>query len=244
MDQYLSYSGGVESTTLLVLTKAIPIFADTGWEHQRMYEWLEEVERATGRTIVRVKNADSTLPQYIEDQCFVPSPIARFCTRMFKIEPIDEFLGQRVPCELLIGLNAEEADKRTGNHGLMPGVSYSYPLVDMGLGRPDCLAILDRHGLRPKFPRYMRRGGCKGCFFKSKAEYRAMAVMSPDEADEVADLEDIVQDQRGQRYGIRDGIKSLRKFNEQARAQELWEFASENDTEGALPSPCGVFCHR
>lgn len=246
MNRFLSYSGGVESTTMLVLfPDATPIFADTGWEHEVMYEWLSEVERKTGREIVRVKRDDGlTLPGYIEQQSFAPSPVARFCTRMFKIEPIDAYLSSRVPCDLLIGLNADEADKRTGNHGLIEGVNYAYPLVDLGLTRADCLKILDEHDLRPAFPKYMKRGGCVGCFFKSKREYRYMAVMSPDEADAVAELEDSIQDVRGKRYGIRDGIKCLREFNATARRQTKWEFSGDNDTEGALPMPCGVFCHR
>lgn len=242
---FLSYSGGVESTAcLLLFPDAVPIFADTGWEHRRMYEWLDHVESVTGRQIVRIRREDCTLPEYIERQSYAPSPVSRFCTRMFKIEPIDAFLAGRVPCELLIGLNADEADMRTGNHGLAEGVTYRYPLVEAGKTRADCLAVLDSRGLRPRFPRYMKRGGCKGCFFKSRAEYRAMAVMEPGEADEVAELEESIQDIRGARYGIRDGIRSLARFNAEVRAQKTWEHDGTNDAEGALPTPCGVFCHR
>ena len=230
---------------LVFFNDAVPIFADTGWEHTAMYRWLEEIEQRTGRAIIRVRHPTITLPAQIEAGSFAPSPIARFCTREFKIKPIDAFLRDRVPCELLIGLNADEAEMRTGNHGLIKGVFYRYPLVELGMSRTDCLAVLAEHGLTPRFPRYMRRGGCIGCFFKSRAEYRDMAIMSPHEADSVAELEDSIQDARGTRYGIRDGIPNLGKFNAMVRRQGLLPLAlDESDGDGAFPTPCGVFCHR
>ncbi len=243
MMRFISYSGGIESTTMLLLfPDAIPIFADTGWEHAAMYRWLEEIEAKTGREIVRVRKGGRTLPEQIEDGAFYPSPRARFCTREFKIEPIDEYLSGRVPCEVMIGLNADETDMRTGNHGLLPGVIYSYPLVKLGMGRAACVALLDARGLRPQFPRYMKRGGCVGCFFKSKREYALMARESPQEAYSVADLEDAIQDIRGNRYGVRDGIKNMRRFLDDARRVQSFDFASE--AELVSPTPCGVFCHR
>lgn len=71
--------------------------------------------------------------------------------------------------------------------------------------------------LAPDFPPYMRRGGCIGCFFKTKQEYRAMVHLAPEEIEAVADLEDSVQDRRKKHYGIRDGIPNMRRFIEDER---------------------------
>ncbi len=241
--KFIAYSGGVESTTMLMLFghMATALFADTGWEHKPLYDWLDKVEAATGCKIVRVQRQNETLPQYIRRSKYYPSPMARFCTRMFKIEPMDDFLRSRVPCELMIGLNYDERNERTGNHGLVEGVTYSYPLVDLKIDRATCIAALTKRDLLPKFPGYMRRGGCVGCFYKSAKEYYRMAKEAPEEAYSIADLEDDLQDNRAAHYGIRDGIPNMRRFLDNSRAQMEMELNDEHDL---TTSPCGVFCHR
>lgn len=167
MKKFVAFSGGVESTTMALMFghEATPIFADTGFEHREMYERLDFVEvrlreiHGPDFKIVRVRNEDETLPEYILRTKFYPSPVARFCTRIFKIEPMDEFLRNQGDCELMIGLNAQEAEKRTGNHGLLPNVHYGYPLVDLGITREDCIGVLKAHDLEPRLPVYMNRGG-------------------------------------------------------------------------------------
>lgn len=242
---YIAFSGGVESTTMVAMFHQIatPVFTDTGWEHDELYKQIEKVEKHFGIEVVRVRRKDGvTLPQYIEDQKFYPSFRARFCTRMFKIEPMDEFLADKTPCEIMIGLNAEEAEKRTGNFGLQKGVKYTYPLVDLGVTRKACVLLLTELGILPQFPEYMKRGGCVGCFYKSKREYAAMAKQSPAEADSIAAIEEAIQDERGKYYAVRDGIKNMRRFIEQARAQQEFEF-NQSD-EMVVPEACGVFCRR
>jgi len=244
-DSYIAFSGGVESTclTLMFHKKAKPLFADTGWEHDELYKWIETVENRLGIEVIRVRPQHETLPQYIRRMKFYPSGMARFCTRIFKIEPMDAFLAEKVPCELMIGLNAEESD-RTGNHGLVEGVRYSYPLIDLGVTRKYCIDVLREYDLLPRFPGYMRRGGCVGCFWKSKREYAVMAVESPEEADDVASIEQEIQDERGKFYSIRDGIRNMRKFIEEERRQKRIDFGPEYDDMGDIPTSCGVFCRR
>ena len=240
---FIAYSGGVESTTMLMLFghKGTPIFTDTGWEHKALYDWLEKVEEKTGHKITRVQPKE-TLPQMIKRQGVFPSPMMRYCTRMAKIEPMDRFLKDKTPCELMIGLNYDERD-RTGNHGLVEGVTYSYPLIDLKITRQDCVDALKAHDLYPQFPAYMRRGGCVGCFYKSKNEYYRMARESPEEAYEVAKIEEELNaDPARQKYfGVRDGIKNMRAFLDNARAQTELEL---NDDQHAPMTPCGVFCNR
>ena len=186
---FIAFSGGVESTTMVSLFGhvATPVFTDTGWEHQKLYDWIDTVEERLEVDVVRVRGKQ-TLPDYILEQNFYPSPRARFCTRRFKIEPMDRFLRQATPCSVMIGLNSEETD-RTGNHGLESGVRYEYQLIRLGMSRQDCIDHLMKIDLLPAFPRYMQRGGCVGCFFKSRHEFAVMALDSPDEADSVAELE-------------------------------------------------------
>ncbi len=250
MNKYISFSGGVESSTMCVLfgNRADAIFSDTGWEHRQIYDRIELIEKEVSELhnrnfkIYKVRNKKhGRLQDYILEQKFYPSQLARFCTRMFKIEPIDEFLKDKGDVEIMIGLNWDERE-RTGNHGLLPNVKYSYPLIDNHINRERCVKILLKAGLLPNFPPYMKRGGCVGCFYKSKKEFYAMAQLSPDEFDEVVSIEKNIQDERGKFYSIRTNIKSMDELGKLARASmfdpyEMYDFE--------LPqTPCGVFCNR
>lgn len=255
MKQFISFSGGVESTAMCLLYggKAKAITADTGWEHPEMYERWQEVEIRLRMIhpnfeIIRVKNArhPGGLKQYIAGQNFYPSHRARYCTRKFKIEPINDFLSSQGACELMIGLNADEAGKRIGNHGLKKNVRYTYPLMDNGITRAACRRLLKRFNLEPVFPPYMQRGGCVGCFFKSKKEYTAMALLAPDQFLEVEEIEEKIQDARGRFYGVRDGIPSMAGLRQQLENQGTL-FAIEDIYDVAaseVQTSCGVFCHR
>ena len=149
MKKFISFSGGVESRTMCLLygNKADAIFADTGYEFDELYEGIDKVEKAVREfhgndfKVIKIRNEqEKTLPDYILRSKYYPSYGQRFCTRMFKIEPIDEYLKQFKDegAELMIGLNADEMDLRTGNHGNLPFVTYSYPLADDGINRAMC----------------------------------------------------------------------------------------------------------
>lgn len=251
MKKFISFSGGVESTTMCVLfgNKADAIFADTGFEHQEIYDRIELVEKWVQSfhrldfKIHKVVSKHGVLPQRIIDQKFYPSFKSRYCTREFKIEPIDAFLEQFKDegCELMIGLNADEIDQRTGNHGNKPFVKYSYPLVDNNLNRQSCIYILKKANLYPEFPPYMQRGGCIGCYYKSIKEYTAMALLNPKEFKVVEDLENAIQDRRKKFFSILVNIK-MSQIRENASAilfkpEEIYPVIN-NVTR------CGVFCNR
>jgi 3'-phosphoadenosine 5'-phosphosulfate sulfotransferase (PAPS reductase)/FAD synthetase len=188
MKRFISFSGGVESTTMCILygKGAKAIWCDTGAEHTQMYNRMDLVEERLKKLhggdfeIIRIKPKVKMKGMYVDNlldavkiQKFMPSQMARYCTRQFKIEPIDLFLSEQGECELMIGLNADE-EEREGNWGLKTNVKYLYPLQEDGYNRADCEAILDIHGLHPRFPAYMLRGGCSMCFFKSEKEYKAL----------------------------------------------------------------------
>lgn len=251
MKKFFSFSGGVESRVMALLFghHAKGIFADTGAEHEVMYREIDIIEawfkdRHGGQfEIIRVSRPDGeSLPEYMKRYKYAPSFRNRFCTRRFKIEPIDAFLKDQGPCQLMIGLNADEID-RPGNLMKLENVDYVYPLQDLGIGREKCEALLTEFGIMPQFPVYMQRGGCKMCFFKSKKEFAALACLNPDEAYEVADLEEAIQDNRERYYSIRDTIPNMRKFVD-AQQDLLFDPSEIYPESGMSHSPCGVFCHR
>ena len=257
MHKFIAFSGGVESTTMCVLygKGATAVFTDTGSEHAAMYERINQVEKILTDLhggdfkLLRLKASVTakgkkveTLTDYVDRMRFFPSGGDRYCTRLFKIAPLDAFLKSQGKAELMIGLNADETD-REGNHGLLANVKYSYPLQNDGLTRHECIGILNEHGLAPKFPAYMRRGGCIFCPFKSKKEYAAMVHLAPEEIDLVLILEEKAQAARGKYYRIRQNMPSMRKFIE-IEKQNLFGDLSPYYDDSDDQYSCGVFCHR
>lgn len=253
---YIAFSGGVESTTMCVLygKGATAVFTDTGSEHAYLYKRLDKVEKTLKeyhdgdfeliRLKANVKCGDKqvdSLTDYILESRFLPGPNDRFCTRLFKIAIMDNFLADKGQCELLIGLNSDEA--REGNFGLKSNVIYRCPLQDDEINRQMCVDILNAAGLAPDFPAYMRRGGCIFCPFKSKKEFKAMVHLSPDEIDLVRVLEEAVQDKRGKYFRIRSNMPVMAKFIETEKNNLFGDLSPYYDDSEESYS-CGVFCHR
>lgn len=249
--RFISFSGGVESSTMCLIYGKVakPIFADTGSEHEEMYERLDYFEKRMkeyhGEDFEILRVSRGNLKEYIKKQHFFPNHGARYCTRMFKIEPIDNFLMQQGVCELMIGLNVDEASDRTGNYGLKENVKYTYPLVENGLTREACLTLLRKASLEPVFPPYMKRGGCDLCFYKSKAEWRALVHLNEKKAWQLADFEESVQDRRDKYFAMNQGIGKLSDFIQAVKDQgELFDMGQTYPTYEDNHTPCGVFCHR
>jgi len=246
MNKFISFSGGVESSTMAILfgSKADAIFADTGFEHKLIYKRIDLIEKYVQdniRTDFKIHRiSEGSLIDYIREYKFYPSFKARYCTRKFKIEPIDNFLASYDNVQLFIGLNADETD-RTGNHGNKANIQYSYPLIDNNLSRQNCIDILKKVDLYPNFPAYMKRGGCIGCYYKSTKEYTAMALLNPEEFDIVEQLEEDIQDRRSEYFSIKQGVKMriIRKVAQSTIFKPEEIYPTINDATN-----CGVFCNR
>lgn len=253
LKRFISFSGGVESTTMCVLfgKGATAIWCDTGAEHDLMYQRIDEVEKELKIIhdgefeLVRVKSEKHIgLEQYANKRKFMPSGQARYCTRLFKIEPIDDYLSKQGECELMIGFNADE-EGRTGNLELKSNVKYTYPLIEFGLTRWECEETLKLHGLHPNFPVYMLRGGCRMCFFKSEKEYRAMYHLNRIEFEKIIAFEEGMQDTRIKFYSIMGNGKSLRQLGNECATEKLM-FSEIETLYKSLKkeTSCGAFCHR
>lgn len=256
-NKYISFSGGVESTTMCVLygKGAKAIWVDTGAEHEEMYNRIDFVEqkikqlhngdfeliRLNGKGRYKGVNYEN-LEEMIVAQKFMPSQQRRYCTYYFKIKPIDDFLKNVGECNLMIGFNYDEQG-RTGNFEMNPNVKYMYPLIEDGLTRDDCEDVLKLHGLHPNFPVYMLRGGCRMCFFKSEKEYRAMYHLNKKEFDEVVEFEEKIQDGRKKFYSIMGNGKSLRELAKECKS-ELFVDPGLYDAYKKEAKACGAFCRR
>lgn len=255
MKKFISFSGGVESTTMCILygKGAKAIWCDTGAEHDLMYSRIDFVESELKKLhggdfeLIRVRNKKYIgLEAYAQYAKYMPSGQQRYCTRLFKIEPIDDFLSEQGECELMIGFNYDEQG-RTGNLELKSNVKYTYPLIENGLDRGDCESILKVYGLHPEFPIYMSRGGCRMCFFKTEKEYKALYFFNQPEFEQLIKFEEGLQDKRKKFRSILQTGKSLRQLAAECEREKM--FLNIEDMRSVYnktktETSCGAFCHR
>ena len=241
MTEYVAFSGGIDSTArALLMPDAELVFTDTGWEFPHVYEHIGRFEEVTGREIKRLvyDKYPGGIPDYINQRRFMPSHGARYCTQKFKILPLERWLKEFDT--LCIALRADEPE-RGGNWA-----SYArYPLREMGITRIDCVKICAENDLLPRYPVYAARGGCIGCFYKRKSEVQAMAALIPDVLDELRQLEESVQDERGRYFHMFPNVgMSIRDIQKQPllfEADQVYAAAYDTSNYGQA---CGLFCNR
>jgi len=266
MKKFISFSGGVESTTMCILygKGATAIWCDTGDEEPEMYERINECEIKLKeihngdfkliRIIPKVITKKGTFSTLLEGSIIwslFPSQTKRWCTIYLKIKPIDDFLKAQGDCELMIGFNADEepTKDRTGNFMKCKNVYYTYPLYNEGKTRIDCEDILYDYDLHPEFPIYMQRGGCRKCFYKGEKELKAKYIFNKKGflEDKAYEIEMNEKSNRKKFYAINISAGSYQTIQNKVEQEiELWglEEVKKMYKEIITHKPCGAFCHR
>ena len=201
----VNVSGGKDSTALCLhlmengftQNDFIRVFADTGWEHQHTYDHLDELEKTIGKIhrvkkdlLVKPENVEkvreieemlgfeSPMARQILNNNFFSNSFAKWCTRILKIEPVKEFIGEMQDeygeVINLVGIRAEESAKRS------TFTEWEYiEGFDCWTHRPlltwtfeDVIAIHQRFGLTPNhlYLNGYNRVGCYPCINTSKKE--------------------------------------------------------------------------
>ena len=178
MMRVLSLGAGVQSTTLALMAAQgeitpLPecaVFADTGWEPERVYEHLDWLERVLPFEVVRAKRPGPDLgemamaiattagltrtalpPWYTKDP---DGMLPQQCSKEFKTRVVARVVRERLGigrvhrggplADLWIGISRDEADRmKAAESGFL---QHRYPLIEAGISRRECLAWLDRRG--------------------------------------------------------------------------------------------------
>ncbi len=203
----VAVSGGKDSTaTLLYATEiygrdsVVAVFNDTGWESEITYRYLKYLEKAVGIKIQRLRTSDIDLPSLILRKKRFPSPNARFCTYVFKIRPLAEFVAKtpRIT-EVWLGIRRSESRQRARRYANVPSEGYLYhvwlanrgggvsravreeiekrevrlrfPLIDWST--QDVFRYIRRHGLEfnPLYDLGFRRVGCYPCLLSGYQDW-------------------------------------------------------------------------
>jgi 3'-phosphoadenosine 5'-phosphosulfate sulfotransferase (PAPS reductase)/FAD synthetase len=135
----LGISGGKDSAALaLYLRDLYPQLdinyytSDTGRELDETYALIERLKSALGRDIIEIKpidenhtNAESNFDHFLELYGgYLPSSMARWCTKKLKLEPFEEYIGEE-PTISYVGIRGDE--DREGYISKKPNVQSIFP---------------------------------------------------------------------------------------------------------------------
>ncbi len=203
MKTLLSFSGGKDSTALLLYAKeqgvlelADVVYCDTGWENPITYEYIQYVGDALGKQIITLQPELGFVEMAKKKKRF-PSSQARFCTEELKLKPMKKYIEQFLPdCEIWVGVRAEESQSRAK----LPERAFA-DYYDCDMYRPilkwswqEVFDIMKRHGIEPN-PLYkngMKRVGCFPCIMAGHDELRNMFERYPESLQRLQDAENEV----------------------------------------------------
>lgn len=178
-------SGGKDSTALaLHMRDRVPemeyVFCDTGCELQETYDYLARVEAYLGKKIIRL-NAKRNFDHWLKIfDNYLPSPRARWCTKLLKLKPFEAFVGDE-PVVSYVGIRADE--ERTGLVSGKPNLTTVFPFKEDGIDYAGVMRILEDSGIG--LPPYLSWGrshsGCYFCFFQSKYEWVQLLRTYPEQ---------------------------------------------------------------
>lgn len=220
--QLVPLSGGKDSTALAVYLSqnhpTVPfeyVFSDTGAELPETYAYLDRLEHVLDAPVKRVSALkmlgvaekpgrtafDVVLFEHFAG--FLPSPRSRWCTRMLKIHPFEQYAGSDLAYSY-IAIRADERRKGYIGSGGKPvvlsqksNITPVYPFKDIGYGLSDIQRILDESGLGlPDYYAWRSRSGCYFCFYQQIAEWQGLSELHPELFDRAKSYE-THQDGRG-----------------------------------------------
>ena len=179
----LGLSGGKDSSALAVYMRdRVPdmeyVFTDTLKELPETYEYLAKLEAFLGKPIVRL-NAERGFDHWLKVyNNYLPNARQRWCTRMLKIKPFEQYIGDDDVVSY-VGIRADE--DREGYVSTKPNIRPVFPFKEDGLTRTDILRILDEAGLGlPEYYKWRSRSGCYFCFFQRKSEWVGLKENHPE----------------------------------------------------------------
>ena len=115
----MGISGGKDSGALAIyLFDKYPeleieyYFTDTGKELQETYNLISNIEKLTGRTVIRIEAADRSHEDPFDHFLklyggYLPSSNARWCTKKLKLEPFEKWVGND-PVISYVGIRGDE----------------------------------------------------------------------------------------------------------------------------------------
>jgi len=227
----ISFGCGVNSVAMTIMLvnegwRGPILFADTGTEWPETYEYLDyfnnwlkskglEITIVGGEWRIDKKVKAMSLIEYCEHYRITPFPRVRWCTKMWKTEPLERWCEAHnyKLADTLIGIAANEAHRQP---------ERIRPLVERGIDRDGCIKIIQDEGL--KVP---RKSGCWLCPLQSKGQWRELWEKHPDLFNRASRLEQLADARRRLKHPNKPPITTLGR-NRKTLAQLAEEFIRQS----------------
>lgn len=219
----LALSGGKDSSALAIYMRDKVedmeyVFCDTGEELAETYDYLKRLEDFLCKKI-NILKSEKDFRYYVDlYNGVLPDARARWCTRMLKLKPYEEFIGDD-PVISYVGIRADEP-QRKGYISNKPNITTTFPFVEDNIRLEDVEKLLKESGLgMPDYYQWRSRSGCYFCFYQQKREWIGLKEHHPDLFEKAKEFEKF-DPETGERYTWNQG-ESLDELA--ARADEIKE---------------------
>lgn len=183
-------------------------------EHEDNRRFLTDCEKWFGRTVTVLRDEKygaSTIEIFRRKQ-FMKTRFGAACTTELKRKLLDKW---KEPGDVMVfGFTTEEVDRLENFRDRNPGRPVLAPLIDAGLGKTDCKAMIERAGI--ELPLMYRMGydnaNCIGCVKGGEGYFRAIREDFPEQFEELAVVQESIGEgaflfrnrATGERYSLRD----------------------------------------
>lgn len=176
--------------------------------------FLADCERWFGHpiTVLRDQKYGASIDEVWRRERYMKGMHGAPCTMKLKRQLLDKV--RRDNDLVVFGFTAEETDRFEDFCERFPQIHASAPLIERGLGKADCLAMIERAGI--ELPRMYREGfenaNCPGCPKGGEGYWNKVRVVRPDvfqarmeRQEEIGPGAYFFRDRKtGERYGLKD----------------------------------------
>lgn len=227
------FSCGAASAVAAKLTpEAMPVYCETGAEHPDNERFMNDCSRWLGREITKLKSSDySDTWDVWEKTRWLAGINGARCTTELKVGPRLEF--QKPDDIHVFGYTADSSDveraKRLQDN--YPEMSLRFPLIERGLQKEACLAIIHSAGiaLPPMYAMGFQNNNCIPCVKAQSPAYWALVRKEfPVEFERMAKLSREL------------GVRLCRLHGERVFIDEI---PIDHPTTNPIQPACDFLCH-
>lgn len=226
------FSCGAASAVAVKLTGAMPVYCETGAEHPDNERFMADCERWFGQTVTRLRSDQyaDTWDVWEKTRWLAGIAGAR-CTIELKVGPRLAF--QRPDDIHVFGYTADgpDADRALRLSETYPELTLRFPLIDRGITKAACLAMVERAGiaLPPMYAMGFQNNNCIPCVKATSPAYWALVRKQfPAEFDRMARLSRELD------------VRLCRIDGERAFIDEI---PADQETTNPLQPSCDFLCH-
>lgn len=251
----LALSGGKDSSALAVYMRGKfenmeYVFCDTGEELEETYEYISKLQDFLCSKITWLKS-EKDFRYYVDlYNGVLPDARTRWCTRMLKLKPYEDFIGDD-PVISYVGIRADEPNRK-GYISTKQNIQPVFPFVEDNIRLEDVERILMESGLGvPRYYQWRSRSGCYFCFFQQKREWIGLKNAHP-ELFEKAKAFEKIDTESGERYTWNEGesldelaqradtimeeyekrkVREANAFKGHQKLKDIWGYDSDDGEE-------------